>query len=261
MGVVVNGVAKAYPLAMIAYHHDIIDELNGMPLFITYCSLCHSGRIYNIGKTDKFELIGQSEGNAIFQDAATKSWWQQSTGIAIAGPEKGKQLQAYSFEQLRLGAWLREHPTSQILQPDSQFAKQYVMFGNAFKKRNPNSWKDNSWIVTVLANSKQKAFDWNKLLRKTVLNCKVDKSRILVFVEKDNMSFHVWDRMLNGTALRFRYDKITNQLLDSNTLSVWDEDGYCISGKLKGVKLKAIPAYQENWHAFQQSNQQSYILH
>jgi hypothetical protein len=37
LGVVHNGQAKAYPIQLIGYHHQVIDTVGGTPMMITYC--------------------------------------------------------------------------------------------------------------------------------------------------------------------------------------------------------------------------------
>ncbi len=63
--------------------------------------------------------------NAMFEDATTKSWWRQATGEAIAGPLTGSRLQEIPSHQASLSSWLRMHPNSTILQPDSNYKEDY----------------------------------------------------------------------------------------------------------------------------------------
>jgi len=110
IGVVINGQAKAYPIQLIGYHHQVMDTIGKTPVMITYCTVCRSGRAYSPivnGKLESFRLVGMDHFNAVFEDATTKSWWQQATGTAIAGPLKGYQLKEFPSTQLTWDAWLR----------------------------------------------------------------------------------------------------------------------------------------------------------
>ena len=92
IGVAINGEAKAYPIQLIGYHHQVIDTIGGEPVIITYCTVCRTGRVYSSrlnGRDEIFRLIGMDHFNAVFEDQTTKSWWQQASGQAIAGPLKG----------------------------------------------------------------------------------------------------------------------------------------------------------------------------
>ena len=61
--------------------------------------------------------------NAMFEDETTKSWWQQATGVAIAGPLKGIHLEEIPSHQASLASWMRLHPNSTIFQPDSNYQR------------------------------------------------------------------------------------------------------------------------------------------
>ena len=91
IGVTINGQAKAYPIEIIAYHHQVQDTIGGEPIMVTYCSVCRTGRVFSPFVNRKFEhfrLVGMDHFNAMFEDAATKSWWRQASGVAIVGPLK-----------------------------------------------------------------------------------------------------------------------------------------------------------------------------
>ena len=63
--------------------------------------------------------------NAMFEDKKTKSWWQQATGVCVAGPEKGAHLTEIPSQQSELGEWLAQYPHTKVLQPDTAFQKHY----------------------------------------------------------------------------------------------------------------------------------------
>ena len=63
--------------------------------------------------------------NAMFEDNTTKSWWQQTTGIAVTGELKGSALKEIPSQQMTLAAWLRAYPQSKILQADPVFKAKY----------------------------------------------------------------------------------------------------------------------------------------
>jgi hypothetical protein len=71
---------------------------------------------------------------------------------------------------------------------------------------------------------------------------------LLIFLEPDSVSFHVWNRHVNNLFLRFNID--SNRLVDANTNSFWNYDGLCTEGELKGTRLKPIKASQEFWHSW-----------
>ena len=120
--------ARAYPIQLIGYHHQVRDTVGNTPLMVTYCTVCRTGRVYSPlvnGKPETFRLVGMDHFNAMFEDETTKSWWQQATGVAIAGPLKGKHLVEIPSRQASLASWIHYHPNSTIMQADTSFQKDY----------------------------------------------------------------------------------------------------------------------------------------
>jgi hypothetical protein len=259
MGVVINGEAKAYPIQFIGYHHQVRDSIGGTPVMITYCTVCRTGRAFSPvvnGKVETFRLVGMDHFNAMFEDETTKSWWQQATGIAVAGPLKGTALKQISSYQSTLAAWLHQYPNSLVMQPDSTFADEYKdmekydkgIGKSSLTKRDSASWKPKSWVVGVTYNNTSKAYDWNELVKNKFIQDSLPGLPLVITLEKDTASFHVFDRTVKGKVLSFI--KSGDELMIDNTNSTWNMDGNCIEGVLKGEKLQNIQAYQEFWHSW-----------
>ncbi len=201
--------------------------------------------------------------NAMFEDATTKSWWQQATGVAITGPLKGTALQEIPSQQMTLAAWLRQYPNAAILQPDSSFTKEYkdlALYDNgtiksSLEKRDSGSWKMKSWVIGVAHDQLSKAYDWNELVQEQVIEDSLPGLPLIIVLEKDTASFHVYNRYITNQTLHF--DKLsfkngqTNVLTDIETHSLWNMAGICIEGSLKGTQLQPVQASQEFWHSWQ----------
>jgi len=258
IGVSVDGQEKAYPIRIIGYHHQVMDTIGRTPVMVTYCTVCRTGRVYSPfvnGGKQSFTVVGMDHFNAMFQDAATGSWWQQATGKAVAGPLKGATIKELPSRQLTLAAWLREYPNSAVMQPDTSFKRNYANLAgydngtikSGLEKRDSASWKRKSWIIGVINKNASKAYDWNKLVNVKVINDSVQDLPVLLTLEKDMASFHVYDRLVNGAILHF--EKGNNDVfIDENTHSTWNMDGLCIDGAMKGEKLNPVQSYQEFWH-------------
>jgi len=261
IGVTINGQSKAYPIEIIGYHHQVQDTIGGEPVMVTYCTVCRTGRVYSPfvdGKFEKFRLVGMDHFNAMFEDATTKSWWRQVSGIAIAGPLKGAALKEITSEQMRLGTWMKRYPNTTILQPDPAFAKHYEglkgfddgTIESSLEKRDSGSWQFKSWVVGIQKDGHAKAYDWNELLKRRVINDTFQNMAIALVVENDNSSFHVWNRQVNDKTLYFDFDG-AQVLKDSTTNSAWNMNGECVDGVLKGNKLSTVQSYQEFWHSWE----------
>jgi hypothetical protein len=261
IGIVVDGEARAYPIQLIGYHHQVVDTIGKTPVMVTYCTVCRSGRVFSPiinGKQETFRLVGMDHYNAVFEDATTKSWWQQATGVSITGPLKGSALKEFPSSQMTLAAWLREYPNSLVMKPDTLFMDRYFKLEDydkgtmrsALVRRDTPAWQHNSWIVGVTNSDGSKAYDWNDLVQKRIIQDSVDKMPILLAMEKDSASFHVYDRRVGDSLLSFRIPVDRDLLVDENTNSSWTMDGLCIDGVLKGKRLAPVQSYNEFWHTW-----------
>jgi len=263
IGIEISGQARAYPIQIIGYHHQVKDTVGNTPVMITYCTVCRTGRVYSPyvnGKPEMFRLVGMDHFNAMFEDATTKSWWQQATGVAIAGPLKGMKLSEIPSRQSSMAAWFRSYPHSTVLQPDSNYKKNYEDLADfdkgtikgSLEKRDSASWKKKSWVVGIKIKGFEKAYDWNDLLTHHFIQDTAALQPILVLLENDTSTFHVYSRFAGNRILYFIPDIPQAQLTDTNTHSVWNLDGLCLSGSLKNVQLQTLPASQEFWHSWKQ---------
>jgi hypothetical protein len=267
LGIEINGEAKAYPLQIIGYHHQVRDSVGGTPVMVTYCTVCRTGRVFSPfinGKNESFRLVGMDHFNAMFEDATTKSWWRQVSGEAIAGPLKGQTLPEIPSRQMRLSSWFELYPEGKVLQQDSTFRKEYDdldkydlgTLKSSLEKRDSLSWKDKSWVVGIRKGTHAKAIDWNRLVKERVIQDSLPDYGFMVVIEKDLASFHSFETTLGDKHLRFVKKDFKGEILmmDENSGSVWNLRGTCISGALKGSVLRQATAYQEFWHSWKTFN-------
>jgi hypothetical protein len=260
IGVVIDSIARAYPIQLIGYHHQVVDTINGKLIMVTYCTVCRTGRVYSPivnGNQETFRLVGMDHFNAMFEDATTKSWWRQSNGECIAGPLKGYKLQEIKSVQLLLSAWARMQPNTQVLQPDTQFKEQFEKMDTYDKgkskgeltKRDTASWKSKSWVIGIQNGVNARTYDWNQLVKQRFIQDSLPNYPIVIFLENDTASFHTYNRSINNVTLTFL--KKEDFIWDVNTGSQWNYYGICINGKLKGKTLTNINSYQEFLHSWE----------
>jgi hypothetical protein len=256
IGIERNGIAKAYPIHFLGYHHQVSDSIGGEPVIVTYCTVCRTGRVFEPmvnGKHETFRLVGMDHFNAMFEDATTKSWWRQATGEAITGKLKGQKLTEVSSSQTSLGEWLRLYPNSLIMQADPAFISSY---DSTFKYETGKSkskltgtdslsWKDKSWVVGVKAGNASKAYDWNQLKKERIIRDTIGHTPIALILASDDKSFFAFETPSQNTVVTLRNDTL---ILDQN---IYRLDGKSFTGI---TDLKRIPASQEFWHSWQTFN-------
>jgi hypothetical protein len=260
LGVMEKGEARAYPIQLIGYHHQVRDTIGGKPIMVTYCTVCRTGRVFDPvikGELETFRLVGMDHFNALLEDERTGSWWRQATGEAIIGPRRGEVLGEIPAQHLTLSEWASEHPNTLVMQPDPAFKKETDSLArydlgtrrSKLTGRDSASGKPKSWVVGVVTGGSAKVFDWNELVQKRVINSAVGKQAVVLTLAPDGQSFRVFSRIVNGQLLTF--SPVSNgQFTDRETGSIWSRAGRATAGSMVGQQLVRVQAYQEFLHSW-----------
>jgi len=263
LAVQIGGVAHAYPIRAMGYHHIVNDVISGQPVAATYCTLCHTGLIWSRildGRTLKFRLAGINNGNALMRDEQTSSIWQQSTGQAIYGPLKGKQLTLVHSDELTFALWSNENPTGLVLRPDAEYAKDYedkdweqhVLKTRTVVDTSKSGIAPHELMLGITINRSSKAYPIKTILAAKVIEDNWEATPILILVGPDQASIRTFRGDLPTERLTFLQpptgtaDK--NAIAqDQETQSLWDFRGCAIQGKLSGQCLKPLDANKDYW--------------
>jgi hypothetical protein len=126
---VVNGEARAYPLAVLMWHEIANDRIGGVPAAVTYCPLCNAAIVFDVrigGRDLTFGTTGRlRNSDLVMYDRQTESWWQQFSGEAIIGELMGTELKMLPS---RIAAWKEfreEFPAGQVLVPNDPEMRAY----------------------------------------------------------------------------------------------------------------------------------------
>jgi Protein of unknown function (DUF3179) len=249
-----GGQARAYPIRTMGYHHIVNDTVGGVPIVVTYCTLCHTGLVWDPvvdGRTLHFRLAGINNGNALMRDEQTSSIWQQSTGQAIFGPLKGRHLNLVHSSELTFALWRREQPQGDVLKPDAPYSSEY----------DPKDWEKHvektmtvvdttksgigphQLMLGVTVAGKNKAYPIDAILAARVIQDQVAGAPVLVIVGSDGASIRVFD----AAELTFTKGEGDRVMQDADTGSGWNFQGCAVDGKLAGRCLKEIDAHKDYW--------------
>jgi hypothetical protein len=252
--------ARAYPIRTMGYHHIVNDTVGGVPIAVTYCTLCHTGLVWSPvidGKTLHFRLAGINNGNALLRDEETSSIWQQSTGEAIFGPLKGRQLDVVPSDELTFALWRKEQPQGQVLKPDVPYEAQY----------DPKDWErhvaatrtvvdttrsgigPHQLMVGVTVNGQSKAYPIEEILAAKIIQDRVEDSPVVIVAGPDGASIRAFEAGFeaDGARLTFAGGEGETVMRDAQTGSVWNFQGCAVEGKLTGRCLKEIDAHKDYW--------------
>ena len=129
LGLVHNGVAKAYPLRILDWHEIVNDRFAGEPVVVSYCPLCGSGMAFDAEIDGKARTFGVSgllyNSDVLLYDRGTESLWSQIQMEAVSGPLKGTELELLPMRNTTWRAWHRQHPDTRVLSRHTGFQRNY----------------------------------------------------------------------------------------------------------------------------------------
>jgi hypothetical protein len=249
--------AKAYPIRYIQYHHQVRDTIAGMPIMVTYCNVCRTGRVFEPvvnGNAENFRLVGMDHFNAMFEDATTNSWWRQATGEAITGSLKGQTLPEVQSNQYTLSKFFSLHPFGKVMQAELLSKESYDSTGRFEKgkskgkltRRDTLAWKHKSWVLGVQIEQNSKAYDWEYLKKVRVIHDNVASTRVVIALAPDEQSFVALER------------KSDEQFIIRNDSLIGTVNKYDFNGRSStGSYAKVLNSYQEFWHSWKQFHPQT----
>ena len=195
------------------------------------------------------------------RDEETGSYWQQVTGIAIAGPLKGRQLTLLPQDELTFGLWKKGQPNGTVLAPLLLFASKYekATWESEIAKLptvihgTKGTLADRETIIGVVRNGAAQAYPLSKLaVQSPVLLDSVGGEPIILVLGPDEKSVRVFSRNMGGHALEFYVRGAGTggdawALLEETSLSEWNFDGCALNGDMKGQCLARIDALKDYW--------------
>jgi hypothetical protein len=129
LGLEINGVIRAYPLAILNWHEIVNDSVGGVPLAVTYCPLCGTGMSFRRDFSGTVTTLGVSgllyNSDLLLYDRESESLWSQVMGQSVSGPRKGERLITVPIEHSTWADWKNQHPQTEVLSKNTGFSRGY----------------------------------------------------------------------------------------------------------------------------------------
>ena len=114
-----RGELRAYPFRILIWHEIVNDELNGLPVTVTYCPLCNAAVVFDRrvnGEILDFGVSGKLRfSDMIMYDRQTESWWQQFNGRGIIGEMTGVELKRLPARIIPFSQFKSRYPDGKVL--------------------------------------------------------------------------------------------------------------------------------------------------
>lgn len=181
LGLIRNGIAKAYPIAILNWHEVVNDRFAAEPVVVTFCPLCGAGMAFLAtvdGRVLDFGVSGLLyNSDVLLYDRQTESLWSQIMTTAIAGLMKGRRLTMAPVAHTAWADWRQRYPQTLVLSPDTGHRRDYghdpyagyaqserVMFPLRFNNRR---FHPKEPVIGVTLDGHAKAYPFSELERAT----------------------------------------------------------------------------------------------
>lgn len=274
IAVEVDGIARAYPLAILTRHEIVNDVIGETPIAATFCPLCNSAIVFDRQVEGDVLRLGVSgflrNSDLIMWDDKTQSWWQQFTGEGIVGTYTGTLLDIVPSQVVGYGAFKEQYPDGQVLstQGRNYGSNPYVGYDSSSQPFLFTGSIDNRLFATarvlgVEINDTTVAYPFENLGEEFVVNDTIADIDVVAFWQPGSVSAldnpeidnsrdvgmaGLFERNLNGQLLSFSYNGTA--IVDDQTGSIWNVFGTATSGELAGSQLEQINAFPHFWFAW-----------
>lgn len=274
-----NGIARAYPLAILTRHEIVNDMFGEDAIAITFCPLCNSAVVFDReveGEVLRFGVSGLlRNSDLIMWDDLTESWWQQFTGEGIVGDYTGTLLDLLPSQVVGFGAFVAQYPQGEVLSRNGRGygSNPYVGYDSSanpflFQGQLDERLFPTARVLAGVIRGNAIAYPFDTLAEAIVINDTIGDVAVVAIwqpgatsaLDQSNIDASrdvgmaaLFNRDLDGRILTFSATE-DGLIRDDQTGSTWNVFGSAIDGELSGSQLRqelAFPHFWFAWAAFQ----------
>ena len=229
----------------------------------------------------RFHLAGINNQNFLMRDEQTGTFWQQITGLAIAGPLAGRRLILVSSDELTFRLWKMEQPNGSVLNDVPRYAGEYA----------PENWdvrmakapavisyaqaglKARDLMLGIHGFGASRAFPYTSVLKEKLIQDRIGSEPIVLVVGPDGRSVRVFRQRVTGVDEMPQFYRIVDNkndpqankmnsdvlFMDAQTGSEWNFQGCAVAGKLKDICLEHVDAIKDYWFDWRNYNPQTTV--
>ena len=262
--------AYAYPVNVLTFHEIVNDEIDGLPVLITYCPLCFSGVVFSRDLDGRLLTFGNTsalyQADLVMYDHQSGSYWFQVAGEAVVGTLTGSRLKLLPSVTMAWGEWKVLYPQTRLLAGTAGSPTSFTSF--RYIQGFPDGYQDqiNSGlfhftldermldgrlppgeiVLTVEVGEEATAFPLG-LIGDGTANSRVGNLPVVVFALSGSRAAAAFSPVVGGQVLTFSYQDDIQSFVDGETGSAWDAAGRATSGPLAGTQLEWLNTRRAFW--------------
>lgn len=124
-----NGTWRAYPLQILLWHEIVNDLVDGEPIVVTFCPLCHTAVVFDARLDEEALEFGVTgylrRSDLVMYDRQTETWWQQATGVGLIGTHAGRHLEILPSSLVAWSEFRTAHPDADVLDRATGYDRPY----------------------------------------------------------------------------------------------------------------------------------------
>lgn len=269
IGIKVGDEIRAYPHPILDWHEIVNDNVNGLPVALTYCPLTGTAigwkRTIN-GVETTFGVSGLLYNtNLIPYDRASDSNWSQMLLKSVNGSNINTDIETYPLVETTWGEWKFLFPDAKVLNTSSGFDRPYGIYPYGDYRENNSLLlfpienedgrlprKERGLGVTV--NNQSRFYRFNNFEATLVgtVNDNLNNKNIVVVGSKLRNFLVAYDREIEpGVVLTF--EPIQEEgavVMRDNNGDRWTIFGEAIEGPYLGQTLKPTSSFIGMWFAW-----------
>jgi hypothetical protein len=132
VGIRMGNEVRAYPHQVLDWHEIVNDEIDGVPIALTFCPLTGTASAWNRkikGSVTEFGVSGLLfRNNLIPYDRDSDSNWSQMQLRGVSGSNNGDHVETYQVVETTWETWKAMFPDSNVLTSETGFSRAYQSF-------------------------------------------------------------------------------------------------------------------------------------
>ncbi len=278
----IDGIARAYPQAILIWHEIVNDEVGGVPVAVTFCPLCNSSIVFDRRVGDAVLSFGVSgllrKSDMVMYDRQTDSWWQQFVGAGIVGEYTDILLDIVPSQVVGFAQFAQKYPDGEVLSRDTGLGRNYGQnpYVNYDQTQRPFLFREPlderlapvAHVLAGVIDGVAIAYPFEALQTDGIINDVINETPVVAFwqsgtasaldksdinTSRDIGTAALYSPVVDGQTLTF-YVGENGTIMDEETASTWDVFGTAIEGELTDTQLErlvAAPHFWFAWAAFQ----------